>query len=47
VHSAAPGLRHGVRLLGKKPRVQRTAVAALALGIGATTAIFSVWMPCC
>src|SRR5450432_4167787 len=35
-------LRHAARMLGKKPGVPAIMVVTLALGIGATTAIFSV-----
>ena len=42
MYSLLQDLRHGVRLLGKTPGFSATALVTLALGIGATTAIFSV-----
>ena len=35
-------LRHAIRSLGRSPTFAATAIATLALGIGATTAIFTI-----
>lgn len=42
IEQIAQDLRHGVRMLGKNPGFRVVAVLTLTLGIGATTAIFSV-----
>ncbi len=42
MHSLGQDVRYGARLLAKAPSFAGISVAALALGIGATTAIFSV-----
>ena len=40
-------LRHAVRALAKRPGYAVTAILTLALGIGFTTATFSVSTPSC
>ncbi|SPE35746.1 conserved membrane hypothetical protein [Candidatus Sulfopaludibacter sp. SbA3] len=42
MHLVGQDVRHGARILGKTPAFTVTALLALALGIGTTTAIFSV-----
>jgi len=38
----ARDFRHGLRMLGRSPAFTATALAVIALGIGATSAVFSV-----
>ena len=42
MHSILQDLRYGFRMMSKKPGLTLIAVVTLALGIGATTAIFTV-----
>jgi predicted branched-subunit amino acid permease len=42
MHSLASDLRSGVRELRRRPGFTLTAVLSLALGVGATSAVFSV-----
>ena len=42
MHSFLPDLRFAARELRKRPGFSLTAVLSLALGIGATSAVFSV-----
>ena len=42
MHSFFQDIRYGLRMLVKSPAVTAVAIIALTLGIGATTAIFTV-----
>src|SRR5262249_35438943 len=43
VETVRKGIRHVVRMLAKNPGFALLAIAALALGIGATTAVYTVF----
>ncbi len=42
MHALVQDLRHGARLLGRAPGFAAMAIGALAIGIGANAAVFSV-----
>jgi len=47
IEEFAGGLRFGCRLLAKSPGFAITAFLALALSIGASTAVSRLWTRCC
>lgn len=47
MHDLNTHLRFAIRQLRRNPGFALTAIVTLAIGIGATTAIFSIFTECC